>query len=181
MKFVRILYRVRQFWRTVLLKIDPKELERVQGRLTPAQWTLFRQLQPGEQEHAVRVLRKLLEQGDNQPDLLVAALLHDVGKLRYRLNPFERAMVVVMQAILPKQARRWGYLPPAGWEGMPGWRKAFILAEHHAEWGAEMAHHAGVSPLVENLIRQHQLPHSHGVEEAENDLLHKLRAIDNDS
>lgn len=178
---MRILYRVRQFWRVVLLKNDPNELEQVQGRLTPSQWALFSQLQPVEQEHALRVLHKLLAQGENQPDLLVAAMLHDVGKLRYRLNPIERAIVVLVQAILPEVAQRWGNLPPAGWEGTPTWCKAFILAKRHAEWGAEMAHQVGVPPLVESLIRQHQHPHSHEAGYVENDLLHKLWVVDNDS
>jgi len=177
---VRILYRIRQFWR-VALKNDSNDLEQVQSQLSPAQWVLFRQLQPAEQEHALRLLRKLLDQGEYQPDLLVAALLHDVGKLRYRLNPVERAMVVLVQAILPEQARRWGNLPPGGWEGLPGWHKAFILAEHHAEWGAEMAHRAGLSPLGENLIRKHHHPHNGEAGEVENYLLHKLWAVDNDS
>ncbi len=95
------------------------------------------------------MFHRLLEQGENQPDLLVAALLHDIGKLRYRLNPLERAMVVLVKAINPEQAHRWGSLPPDGWDRLPGWRKAFIVAEQHAGWGAEMARQAGVSPLTE--------------------------------
>ena len=59
---------------------------------------------------------KLLEQGENQPDLLVAALLHDVGKLRYRMNPMERALVVLVKAVAPDQAQTWGELPSNGWD-----------------------------------------------------------------
>ena len=127
------------------------------------------------------IYRKLLEQGENTPDLLIAALLHDVGKLRYHLNPTERAMVVLVKAIHPKLAQRWGRLPPGGWEGLPGWRKSFILAEQHPDWGAEMAHQAGVSALVETLIRLHEHPHCAGVGDVENNLLHKLWVMDNDS
>ena len=101
---------------------------------------------------------KLLEQGENQPDLLVAALLHDVGKLRYRLNPLERSLVVLVKAVLPEQARLWGELPLDGWDRTPGWRKAFVVAQQHAGWGAEMAREAGVSRLTESLIRKHHDP-----------------------
>lgn len=178
---MRILYRVRQFWRTISVKTDPDELERAQALLTPAQRKLFVQLQPGEKDHAVAMFRSLIEQGENQPDLMAAVLLHDVGKLRYRLNPLERAVVVMVRWIKPELSRRWGSLPLDGWDGLPGWRKAFIVAEQHAEWGAEMARQAGVSPLTESLIREHHHPQGHAAGDVENSLLWKLWVVDNES
>jgi putative nucleotidyltransferase with HDIG domain len=181
-KQVRILYRVRQFWRTMFDKIDPHELERMAVILVPEQAALFSQLQQDEQKHAMLLVRKLTDQGDNQPDLLVAALLHDVGKLRYRMNPFERSLVVLVKAFLPMLARRWGSLPlDEAWDALPGWRKPFVLAAKHAEWGAAMARKSGVSHLTETLIREHHHPHVEGGSEVENDLLHKLWVVDNDS
>lgn len=180
-KKVRILYRISQFWRTISLKIDHHDLERVQGQLTPKQWELFTQMQPSEQNHTMIVFRYLLEQGEIQPDLLVAALLHDVGKLRYRLSPVERSMVVLVKAVMPKQEHRWGEMPPTGWNSLPSWRKVFILAEHHAECGAEMARKSGVSVLTGNLIRWHQQPHRQDAGAEETSLLHKLWLVDNES
>lgn len=178
---MRILYRVRQFWSTLFIKQDYLELDQTLASLSIEQQSLFIQLHPGEQKHAVRMLRRLLEQGENQPDLLVAALLHDVGKLRYRMNPLERAMVVLVNAVMPKQAHRWGELPLIVWDDLPSWRKAFIVAEHHAEWGAEMARKCGVSVLTENLIRWHQQPHLQDAGAEETSLLHKLWLVDNES
>lgn len=125
--------------------------------------------------------RRLVEQGDNQPDLLQAALLHDVGKLRHRLNPLQRTMVVLARATMPGIAHRWGSLESERWDGLPGWRKAFILAEQHAGWGAEIAHAAGVSSLTEILIREHHHPNVPGMGEDVNSLLHKLWIVDNES
>lgn len=174
-----VLYRSRQFWRAIFLKADRHALEKAEDKLTPAQWSLFTQLQPAEKSHAVNMFCMLLEQGDSQPDLLVAALLHDVGKLRYRLNPIERAAVVLVKAIYPKLAHHWGEQPAGNWDGLPGWRKAFILAEQHPQWGAEMACQAGVSHLAETLIRQHERPHSLEAGEPANSMLHKLWLVDN--
>jgi putative nucleotidyltransferase with HDIG domain len=112
---------------------------------------------------------------------LVAALLHDIGKLRYHLNPLERAMIVLVKAVYPGQSRRWGSLPPDGWDRLPGWRKAFIVAEQHAGWGADMARKTGVSPLTETLIREHHHPLRHGAGGVENSLLRKLWVVDNES
>jgi putative nucleotidyltransferase with HDIG domain len=176
-----MVYRVRQFWRSVTLKTEADDLERAKAQLSPVQWELFNRLQPAEAAHAIMVFRKLLERGENQPDLLTAALLHDIGKLAYRLNPFERAMVVVVSALMPQHAQHWGELPAEGWQALPGWRKAFIVAEQHATWGAEMARQAGVSAMAEALIRQHHGPYRSEVGNMENNLLHTLQVVDNDS
>jgi putative nucleotidyltransferase with HDIG domain len=172
---------MRQFWRMVSAKSGTFDLGLVQTILNPEQMVLFNQMTPGEKEHAIVMLHKLTEQGENQPDLLVATLLHDVGKLHYRLNPLERTMVVLAKAVMPEQAHQWGSLAPDEWEGLPGWRKSFIVAEQHAGWGAEMARRVGVSTLTETLIREHHHPNLNITGEAENSLLYKLWVVDNES
>lgn len=179
MKLVRIGYRVRQFWRMLWAKSDPRELEQVRAAISPELWQLFIKMQPGEKGHAMRMYHRLIEQGNAQPDLLQAALMHDVGKLRYRLNPLQRTMVVLARAAIPGKARQWGGLSDEAWNDVPGWRKAFILAEQHATWGADMAHAAGVSTLTETLIREHHHPNMKFVDEEVNNLLHKLWVVDN--
>jgi putative nucleotidyltransferase with HDIG domain len=181
MKAVRILYRLSQFWRTLFPKTDSASLAEAQHQLTPVQRRLFGQLQPSEQKHALSIWRKLRDLGEDQPDLLVAALLHDVGKLHYPLHLWERVLVVLVRAVMPAQAVRWGSLPSNDWKRLPAWRKAFILAEQHAQWGAELAHNAGVSPLTEYLIREHHHPQEQDINEAKSSLLHKLWLADNGS
>ena len=178
---MRILYRVSQFWRSIFVKTDPLELERALALLSPEQSGLFSQMQPGEKDHALIMVRKLIAQGENQPDLLVAAMLHDIGKLRYRLHPLERTMVVLAKAIMPGKAHQWGNLPHGGWHNVPVWRKAFVVAEQHAQWGAQLAHQAGVSPLAETLIREHHNPHPLPTSSTETSLLYKLWVVDNES
>ncbi|HEX9090033.1 MAG TPA: hypothetical protein VF831_01010 [Anaerolineales bacterium] len=178
---MRILYRLRQFWRTLPVKSDPRELEQAKIRLNSAQWELFERLQTGEKRHALVMLQRLLAQGEDQPDLLVATLLHDAGKLRYPLNPVERAMIVLAEAAVPARVRDWGSLPVDGFESLPRWRKAFVVAEHHASWGADLAHMAGASPLAETLIREHHHPQALSTVGEGSSLLQKLWAVDNQS
>jgi putative nucleotidyltransferase with HDIG domain len=178
---VRIQYRLRQFWHTITIKIDPFELEQAMKLLTPEQAVLFSRLQPGEQAHALAMHRKLVKEGENYPDLLVAALLHDVGKLRHPLNPLERATIVVARGLVPEMVRQWGSMPEEGWESLPGWRRPFIVAEQHAAWGADLVHQLGVSPQVEDLIRRHHHPAGVNSDGGENILLQKLWAVDNES
>ncbi len=177
----RISYRIRQFWHTVFIETDVDQLKLMRGYLTIEQWSLFNQLQPGEKNHAIMVFTKLLDQGDDQRELLTAALLHDIGKLRYHLNPIEKAVVVLIKAIHPGLAHRWGSMPVNGWDGLPRWCKAFILAENHAEWGADLARQAGASPMIESLIRRHHAGVNLAEDEAITSLLRKLETVDNDS
>jgi len=55
----------------------------------------------GDQRHSLAVLRTLLEWGETHPALLQAALLHDVGKAAAPLSPWERALLVLTEALCP--------------------------------------------------------------------------------
>lgn len=92
----------------------------------------------------------LTHAGHNEPALLTAALLHDIGKTRHPLPIVERVLVVLGNKFLPGRAASWGIGEPAGW------RRAFVIKAQHAQWGAEMAAQAGSNPQVVELIRRHQ-------------------------
>ena len=174
---MRAAYRLRQFWQALFAKPTPAGLAPARALLSPAQMALFSQLQPSEQVHALQVLSRLAAQGETQPDLLVAALLHDIGKLRAPLRPWERASVVLGKRLFPARVQRWG----AASQPQDGWRRAFVAAQQHPAWGAALARSAGVSLLTEALIRRHQQPPAPGADSLEDNLLRKLQAVDNES
>lgn len=174
------LHRVWQFVQaSVARPLTPAEKTEIASILAPAQQSLFGEMRVSDQRHALNVSRALIATGQTRQDLLAAALLHDVGKSRYRLRLSERAAVVVTRRCAPAAARSWGagsnpaalphaavdsrpheqrlnpHHPPGGGE-LRGWRRAFIIYEQHPEWGAEIAAAAGCSPLTVWLIRQHQ-------------------------
>ena len=95
----RLIYRVRQFLLAHVGAPDPQGMSRVEKALSPALFDLFSRMLPFEQAHALRVFDRLSEQGVTHPDLLTAALLHDVGKVRYPLKPWERAVGVLVKKI----------------------------------------------------------------------------------
>ena len=178
MNAARFLYRTRQFWQALKSPPALEDFELIQSILTPPQLGLFRQMQAREQAHSLRVLRALLEQGEAQGDLFVAALLHDVGKSRFRLKLWERIAIVLVKAVCPGCAERWGTGHPAGW------RRAFVVSARHPDWGAQMAVDAGASPLTAALIRRHQevWPGAAGGSESlEDRLLSTLVAVDDES
>src|SRR4030067_1174463 len=112
MSVARLLYRTRQFWQALWWAPAREDLDRLQSLLSPGMMALFHQLQPGEQAHSLLVWRRLVDQDEHNPDLLAAALLHDVGKSRFPLRPWERAAVVMGKAFFPAWVEKWGVSDP---------------------------------------------------------------------
>lgn len=180
MTLERIKYRAGQFREAILIAPEPTDLELAGNYLNSAQMALFSQMQPSEQAHSLRVFKLLLHAHEEDHDLLVAALLHDVGKSRYPLSLWERVTIVILKSIFPNHAREWG-LDTQTRDTDPkknSWRRPFIVAEQHPRWGAEMASAAGATPLTASLILKHQTTISADPAALEDRLLLELQAAD---
>ena len=143
-------YRARQFFLALSANPSPAELNQVREILSPDLMELFLRMQPSEQAHSIQVMKKLQKDGNNHPDLLAGALLHDVGKCLRPLHLWERVMIVLARALFPGLAARWGCMEPRGW------KRAFAVAQQHPDWGAQLAASAGANPTIIQLIRRHQ-------------------------
>ncbi len=173
----RVLYRLRQFRLALGAALAPEGVERARALLTATQFELFARLLPSEQAHSLQVLAKLETAGQTQPELLKAALLHDIGKSRFHLKVWERVEIVLFKAATPGIFRRLGATPI---ESASRWVRPFVIAEQHPAWGAELAEEAGASDLMAALIRRHQdkvsIPQT-----LEDRLLCALQAVDDES
>ncbi|GAB4533904.1 MAG: HD domain-containing protein [Anaerolineales bacterium] len=147
----RLVYRARQFLLALFAAPDEAERAWVQRVLAPPLSALFLRMTPDEQAHAIRVYRRLRDEGHTSEALLQAALLHDVGKAACPpLRPWERVLIVVCKALWPDAVFLWGQAAPKGW------RRPFAVAVQHPLWGAQAAQKAGAAPEVVTLIRRHQ-------------------------
>lgn len=146
-----LFYRVRQFKQAVAApELSDAQLAEIQAILSDSEFALFLQFDRGEQWHSYQVMQTLQEAGHVQPDLLQAALLHDVGKTRLPLSVWDRSLIVLMQKMMPGKTAVWGK------NSADGWKRPFVVKEQHPEWGAEMVEAAGSSALVVSLVRRHQ-------------------------
>jgi len=145
----RIVYRVRQFCQTLCAPLRQADVAYAAEHLSPGLLRLFQKMTQAEQQHGITLSRALEAQGHTAPDLLAAALLHDVGKTRYPPRLWERVLVVLGEHFAPRRAAAWGVGTPRGL------RRGFVIRQQHATWGADLAEGAGASPRVVALIRQH--------------------------
>jgi hypothetical protein len=111
----------------------------------------FKQLPAYDQRHLCAVYRSLRDSGSSSPDLLLAALLHDIGKtaLSGRVTLLDRTLNVLLAATIPPVHARLTRLPASRW------RLGLALAHHHPRLGAELAAQLGCSDRTCWLIAHH--------------------------
>lgn len=140
--------RVRQFM-TASRRPTGRETVLARTHLSSDLLGLFLHQHPRDIIHAADTARFLLARGETDPDLIAAALLHDVGKGHQRR--FDRVAYVVA-GWLHLQARL-----EAGASSRE-WRRAMARSLHHAEAGAAAIEAAGAPPRVVELTRLHHSP-----------------------
>lgn len=161
----RARYRIGQFLRALSPVVPARDRALAAAVLTPAQQAAFARLPAADRRHAAAVLRLLLAAGARDPDLVVAALLHDLGKVAAHGRGRARLPHRVVKVLL---ARYW----PAAW----AWASArprrgpllgCYLLRHHPALGAAHAARLGTTPRACALIAAHQGgPPPPGLEEA---------------
>lgn len=146
-----ITYRLRQLRANLVAgPLHDAARREIASILGPDELDLFYRFTFADQWHSYRVLSTLQDAGYNDPDLWAAALMHDIGKVRCPLNPWDRTLIVVGGALFPNRSESWGR------GDMEGWRRPFVARALHPSWGAEMVAAIGSRPVVVELIRRHQ-------------------------
>lgn len=113
--------------------------------LTPGEAELFLRLPPQERVHGVEVARRLLSSDPTAtPELVRAALLHDVGKLGTPHFFLWRVLTHLLpEAQVSAEPRR---------AGLAGARQARV---HHPGYGAALIRLAGGAEEVARLVERH--------------------------
>ncbi len=126
--------------------------EAVEELLSEAQAAAFRRLPLYDQAHLFRVYQRLVAAGERDRDVLLAALLHDAGKVMppFRVRLVDRVTRVILRRYAPGLLARLARLPA------PRWRAGLALAVHHPKLGASLAATLGCTPRVCWLIEHHE-------------------------
>lgn len=148
-------YRVQQFLRGFRTAVDPQDARRIVALLSTEELQLFLRMRPRDRRHGVETLRQAERLAAvrgiaTTEDLLVAALLHDVGKGAPHVQ--DRVAYVLLRACSPRLVERL-----ARAEGLR-WRVALWHLAHHAELGAGLLRAIGSAPRVIELTAVHHQP-----------------------
>lgn len=147
-----VFWRIRQFVHALRTRPDPAvdaELRRLLGR--DDLWLLLMRLTPFDRAHHLRAHELLVEDGIDEFDVLMAALLHDIGKAddSVRAHAGHRALNVLLGRFAPALLERL--------TARPGHRvlHGLYLSRYHARLGAELARTHGASVRCIALIERH--------------------------
>lgn len=151
-RFGRWRYRVGQVLGGFRTAVDPEDARRIVALLSEAELQLFLSMRPRDRRHGAETLRHAERLSADQPaapsrELLIAALLHDVGKGPLRVE--DRVTYVLLRAISPRLVDRL-----ARAEGLR-WRGALWRLRYHAEVGAAQLSAIGSAPRVVELTALH--------------------------
>lgn len=126
-------YRLRQGVRALLAFSQPVDHSLAARYLSVEELRLFQQMRRNEQLHSLNVLRAVLAQAETPPDLAVAALLHDVGKIRYPMAIWQKSIAVLIAKLTPSLYQRWSMAEESAW-----WARPVIVKARHPQWSGEL-------------------------------------------
>jgi hypothetical protein len=151
---VPAVHRIRQTFTALISRPDDECRQLIERNLTPAQSSAFRRLAAADQAHLCRVFANIETQKSVSPDLKVAALLHDIGKVsdRGRVRLADRIAKVLLANVSPSTLEKLASRPA------PRWLEGLSLAVHHPALGAENAAALGCSERTCWLIAHHEDP-----------------------
>jgi putative nucleotidyltransferase with HDIG domain len=170
----RISYRIWQFCKSFKSSLSQDDWDRIRLYLSPVEIILFTKMPVPDQNHCFRVFNSVLDAGENDENLIKAALLHDIGKSLHPLRRWERIFAVIGRGLLPDLALMWG-------KGKPeGFKRPLVVIQQHPDWGAELAREADCSETVVWLIKNHENYQSlESTSGEKQELMNKLQTADN--
>jgi hypothetical protein len=141
--------KVRQTWRHVGGRVGAAERAELRTWLSERQLALFDSMHRADQRHGLDVVAVLRADGYTDPELLLAALLHDCSK-----GPSVRLPHRVAWSLHERYGGRvLDVLTP-----LPGFATAFARLRHHAQDSATLALAAGCTERTAELIRHQSEP-----------------------
>ena len=146
------IHRIRQGISSLRPTRDSSDEALLLAWLTPEQYAAFLELPRHDRAHLLRVGRAMIERASDNQELVVAAFLHDLGKVYegFHVRLIDRVAKVLLQAISPGLLQKMASPPPNRIRG------GLVLAVHHPALGAARARELGCSERTCWLIAHHE-------------------------
>lgn len=125
-----MIYRLKQFiWavRSLFQDIDNEYVNKI---LNKREKRLFNKLKKYDKQHCIRVSKDAVilsrQKGVNSKRVAKVALLHDIGKIEYRINIFEKSILVILNKLSRGNLKKFDNI------------KAVDVYYNHAQKGADV-------------------------------------------
>ena len=146
------IYRVKQFFWSLDTRIEKEDMEYAKRNLSRREYELFSRLSKQEQKHSIKVARDVdaecSREGTCAGEITKIALLHDIGKLKGRLNSIDKSVLVIADKVSKGRIRNLGF-------------KKVDVYFNHGQMGSKLLRDYGLSERALFLIENH---HNHGIE-----------------
>ena len=140
--------KTRQFRAHLRARVSPLERAALASWVNPAQLEVFDAMHVADRRHGLDVVATLRADGADDPELLLAGLLHDAGKGDTGIWPR-------VAYALGQHYGSWAWTAAGV---VPGWSTALDRLRDHAETSALIAAEAGCTPRTVELIRHQDAP-----------------------
>lgn len=140
----RLSYRARQLRRTLSPGITADDLREAESALGGDLFALFAAMQPADQRHCLDVYHRLRADGEDDRDVLAAALIHDAGKggeAAQQIHTWHRVAYVILAA-----------LPSAALDRLAGGDGGLGRLHRHGEATLRLVRGAGASKRIIGLL-----------------------------
>lgn len=142
-----MINRVKQFIRAITAKIDNSDVDFINKYLNESEKALFNQLSTYEKKHSLCVARDILRQVakqdlEYQMYIVKVGLLHDIGKIKYKLNTIDRVILVLLDKFTKGKIKNIN-------------NKKIYIYFFHGEEGYNILKSMGYMESFLNIIRNH--------------------------
>lgn len=139
--------RIRQFYNYMTAIVDAEDKIYLDKCLNIDERNLFYKLSVHEQKHSINVAKDVESICDknlmNSNDLVKAALMHDIGKLKTKMNIIEKSIIVILDNISGGRIKRFTNI-----------QKIYVYY-NHANDGAKILEELNEDSRILYLIRNH--------------------------
>jgi uncharacterized domain HDIG len=146
-------YRFKQFLWNLNFKLNNKEKLFIKQHLKEKDLNLFNRLSVSEKKHSIRVaievqsrydeLKKINKLNVCKESMIVAALLHDIGKVYIRLNVIDKSILVILDKITKGKIKKYNNI------------KKIDIYYNHAQIGASLLKENNYDESIILLVENH--------------------------
>ena len=148
-----MIKRIKQFYINLTDKMTDDDYLYVKSKLTKEEYNLFLKLLKSEQKHSVRVARDIERKFKNNEinnclileniDILIqASLLHDIGKIKKKVNIVDKSIIVILNKLTKGNLKKLN-------------NKKVQCYYNHPEYSYDILKDINNDALLLNIVRNH--------------------------